>query len=43
MQYETRTHKIHTDKNKSTNKSTHSEMGPVWQNPIQPREGASNL
>ena len=24
-------HKIHTN----TNKSTHSEMGPVWQNPIQ--------
>jgi len=28
-QYETKTHKIHTDK------STHSEMGPVWQKPIQ--------
>ena len=30
MQYETKTHKIHTGK-----QSTHSEMGPVWQNPIQ--------
>jgi len=29
MQYETKTHKIHT------NKCMHSEMGPVWQNPIQ--------
>jgi len=32
MQYKTKTHKIHTD---NRNKSTHSEMGPVWQNPIQ--------
>jgi len=31
MQYETKTHKIRTDKHKST----HSEMDPVWQNPIQ--------
>jgi len=31
MQYETKTHKIHV----YTDKSTHSEMGPVWQNPIQ--------
>ena len=29
MQHKTKSHKIHT------NKSTHSEMGPVWQNPIQ--------
>jgi len=29
MQYETKTHKI------NTNESTHSEMGPVWQNPMQ--------
>jgi len=32
MQYETKTHKIHTE---NTNKSMHSEMGPVRQNPIQ--------
>jgi len=31
MQYETKKTQIHTH----TNKSTHSEMGPVWQNPIQ--------
>jgi len=31
MQCETKTHKIHTN----TDKSTYSEMGPVWQNPIQ--------
>jgi len=30
MQYETRTHRIQIN----TNKFTHSEMGPVWQNPI---------
>jgi len=29
MQYETKTHKIHT------NETMHNEMGPVWQNPIQ--------
>jgi len=33
MQYETKTHKIHTDKHKQI--YTHSEIGPVWQNPIQ--------
>jgi len=32
MQYETKTLKC-TQIN--TNKSMHSEMGPVWQNPIQ--------
>jgi len=31
MQYKTDKHKIYTD----TNESTHSEMGPVRQNPIQ--------
>jgi len=31
MQHETKTHKIHTN----TNKSTHSEIGPVRQNPTQ--------
>ena len=31
MQYETKKKQIHTN----TNKSTHSDMGPVWQNPIQ--------
>jgi len=33
MQYETKTHTKYTQIN--TNKSTHSEMGPVWQNAIQ--------
>jgi len=32
MQYKTK-HTQYTQIN--TNKSTHSEMGPVWQNPIQ--------
>jgi len=32
MQYQTKTHKKHTDKCKW---SMHSEMGPMWQNPIQ--------
>ena len=31
MQYETSTEYKHIN----TNKSTHSEMSPVWQNPIQ--------
>jgi len=26
---------MHYDKTTQTNESTHSEMGPVWQNPIQ--------
>jgi len=33
MHYKTKTHKIYTQIN--TNKSTHSEMSPVWQNTIQ--------
>jgi len=32
MQYETKTHKIHKI---NTNNTTHSKMGPLWQNPIQ--------
>ena len=39
MQYTTKTHKIRTN----TNKSTHSEMGPVWQNPIQRTVSTANL
>ena len=31
MQYD----KKHKYKNTNTNKSRHSEMGPVWQNPVQ--------